>query len=159
MTKEFLSRKGVPYTEKNVAVDRVAAQEMINKSGQMGVPQTLIGDEIVVGFNRGRLESLLRPYETGAQAAPKGVSLGVRVADAKKHTPDGRLGAYIGQVKPGSLAERGGLRVGDVVISADGQPIVDADDLIKTTQAMRPGSSFPVVVMRDGKRQEVMIRD
>ena len=42
-----------------MAVDHQAAQEMIQKSKQMGVPVIIIDDEIVVGFNQAKLESLL----------------------------------------------------------------------------------------------------
>jgi len=42
-----------------VAKDRDKAQEMIQKSGQMGVPVIIVGDEIVVGFNQAKLDELL----------------------------------------------------------------------------------------------------
>jgi len=42
-----------------VAVDRDAAREMVQKSKQMGVPVIIIDDEIVVGFNQAKLDSLL----------------------------------------------------------------------------------------------------
>jgi glutaredoxin len=42
-----------------VAKDKVKAREMIQKSKQMGVPVIIIDDEIVVGFNQAKLESLL----------------------------------------------------------------------------------------------------
>jgi len=45
--------------EHNVAVDREAAKEMIQKSKQMGVPVIIVDDEILVGFNQARLESML----------------------------------------------------------------------------------------------------
>ncbi|MDZ4231073.1 MAG: glutaredoxin family protein [Dehalococcoidales bacterium] len=57
--KDYLTKKGIPYTEHNVAVDKGKAQEMIQKSGQMGVPVITIDDEVIVGFNQGRLDSLL----------------------------------------------------------------------------------------------------
>ncbi len=57
--KEYLSKKGISYIEHNVAVDRDAAKEMIKKSKQMGVPVIIIDDEIVVGFNQAKLDSLL----------------------------------------------------------------------------------------------------
>ena len=58
--KDYLSRKGIPYTDINVAEDREKAKEMIQKSGQMGVPVIIIGDnEIVVGFNQTLLDKLL----------------------------------------------------------------------------------------------------
>jgi len=57
--KEYLSRKGISYQEYNVAVDRDKAKEMIQKSGQMGVPVITIDNEVVVGFNQVQLDSLL----------------------------------------------------------------------------------------------------
>jgi len=42
-----------------VAQDRDKAKEMIQKSGQMGVPVIVIGDEVIVGFNQPRLDQLL----------------------------------------------------------------------------------------------------
>ena len=57
--KEYLSQKGISYTEHNVAENKEAASEMINKSGQMGVPVISIDDEVVVGFNQSKLDSLL----------------------------------------------------------------------------------------------------
>lgn len=50
MAKNYFTKMGVAYEDKNVGLDRVAAQEMINKSGQMGVPVVDIGGEIIVGF-------------------------------------------------------------------------------------------------------------
>jgi len=57
--KEYLSRKGIPYTDIDVAQDREKAKEMIQKSGQMSVPVIIIDGEIVVGFNQAKLDELL----------------------------------------------------------------------------------------------------
>ena len=59
MTKDFLKEKGVNYTEYNVASDLEKRQEMIQKSGQMGVPVITIGEEVVVGFDQEKLASTL----------------------------------------------------------------------------------------------------
>lgn len=58
-TKEYLSQKGVKFTEYNVSNDREKAQEMIQKSGQMGVPVITIDNNIVIGFNQPELDKLL----------------------------------------------------------------------------------------------------
>jgi glutaredoxin-like YruB-family protein len=58
--KQFFQAKGVSFTEKNVGVDRVAAQEMITKSGQMGVPVIDIDGEVIVGFRPDVFENLIR---------------------------------------------------------------------------------------------------
>ena len=57
--KDYLSRKGIPFVEYNVAVDRDAAKEMIQKSGQMGVPVITIDNEIIVGFNQVLFDKML----------------------------------------------------------------------------------------------------
>ncbi len=57
--KEYLSQKGIKYTEYNVSADRDKAKEMIQKSGQMGVPVITVDDKVVVGFNQPQLDKLL----------------------------------------------------------------------------------------------------
>lgn len=57
--KEYLSPKGISYQEYDVAADRDKARELIQKSGQMGVPVIMIDNEVVFGFNQAQLDSLL----------------------------------------------------------------------------------------------------
>ncbi len=57
--KEYLSQKGISYTDYDVASDRDTAKEMIQKSGQMGVPVILVDDQLVAGFNQSKLDELL----------------------------------------------------------------------------------------------------
>jgi glutaredoxin-like YruB-family protein len=59
MAKDFLKEKSISYTEFDVARDLEKRQEMIQKSGQMGVPVIFIGDELIVGFDKERLMSSL----------------------------------------------------------------------------------------------------
>ena len=59
MTKDFLKEKGVAYTEYNVASDLEKRQEMIQKSGQMGVPVIFVGGDMIIGFDQERLVSTL----------------------------------------------------------------------------------------------------
>jgi glutaredoxin 3 len=63
LVKDYLNEKGVEFEEKDVSVDRVAAREMIEKSGQMGVPQIEINDKIIVGFNRDAIDEELSKAE------------------------------------------------------------------------------------------------
>ncbi len=58
---EFLSQKGVPFTAKNVAEDSAAREELTQRTGRLRVPVIVVNGEIVVGFDRGRLMSLLGP--------------------------------------------------------------------------------------------------
>jgi glutaredoxin-like YruB-family protein len=59
-TKAFLNEHNIPFTEHDVANDSEKANEMIEKSGQMGVPVIDIDGTIVVGFNQSRLSELLK---------------------------------------------------------------------------------------------------
>ena len=59
MTKGFFKTHGIEYDEKDVSADQNAAIEMIEKSGQRGVPVIQVGDQIVVGFDQPALEQLL----------------------------------------------------------------------------------------------------
>jgi len=57
--KTFLKEKGFEFEEIDVAADPAKAQEMITKSGQMGVPVVDINGEIIVGFDREKIIKIL----------------------------------------------------------------------------------------------------
>lgn len=57
--KEWLEENGYDYEEHNVAENKEKAKEMIEKTGQRGVPQTFIGDKAVIGFQPQEIEKAL----------------------------------------------------------------------------------------------------
>ena len=57
--KEFFDENNVTYTEVDVAADADKRQEMIEMTGQMGVPVIRIGDDVVVGFDETKVKELL----------------------------------------------------------------------------------------------------
>ena len=57
--KDFFKSHDIPFTDYNVAADKAKAEEMIQKTGQMGVPAIFIDDELVMGFDEERLKELL----------------------------------------------------------------------------------------------------
>jgi glutaredoxin 3 len=59
MTKEFFKKNNVEYTEHDVTTDEKAREEMVQKSGQMGVPVIDIDGKTVVGFDEAGLKKLL----------------------------------------------------------------------------------------------------
>jgi len=59
MAKEFFAANNVAFTDYNVASDLEKRKEMIDKSGQMGVPVISIGNELIVGFDEPRIRELL----------------------------------------------------------------------------------------------------
>jgi len=58
--KEWLKQNKIKYIEKNVAADELAREEMIKKSGQMGVPVLEIKGKIIVGFDRKEIQNALK---------------------------------------------------------------------------------------------------
>lgn len=69
MTKEFLSEHKIAYTEFDVAADAAKRAEMIEMSEQMGVPVTVIDNNVVVGFDRDEIARLLDIQTGGAKVA------------------------------------------------------------------------------------------
>ncbi len=60
VAKNYFKENGVKFTEYNVARDLRRADEMVKKSGQMGVPVLDINGRIIVGFNKPEIERALR---------------------------------------------------------------------------------------------------
>ncbi len=57
--KDFFTANNVAFTDYNVGTDVEKRKEMVEKSGQMGVPVITVGNELVVGFDEARLRELL----------------------------------------------------------------------------------------------------
>ncbi|AYC28986.1 glutaredoxin family protein [Paenisporosarcina cavernae] len=60
MMKNFLKQQNISFTEVNVQQDPVAAQKLVETTGQMGVPQTNINGEWVLGFDPNRVLQLVK---------------------------------------------------------------------------------------------------
>jgi len=59
MAKDYLEEEGITFTAIDVSEDEKAAQEMVDKSGQMGVPVMELDKVIIVGFDRGAYHKAL----------------------------------------------------------------------------------------------------
>ena len=57
--KRYFDEKGIKYNDIDVSKDQKAAERMVKKSGQQGVPQTEINGQIVIGFDRLKINKLL----------------------------------------------------------------------------------------------------
>lgn len=85
------------------------------------------------------------------QPPPPPPRLGVALADAEG-------GVRIGEVTPGSLAERSGLRRGDVVTGAAGAPVERSMQLIGVVRRQPEGTWLPLQVRRDGRTVDIVVR-
>ncbi len=59
MAKEYFTEHNIAYTEHDVASDLEKRKEMVDLTGQMGVPVIRIGDDVVVGFDEAKVKELL----------------------------------------------------------------------------------------------------
>lgn len=59
MAKEFFNANNIAYTEHDVASDAQKRTEMIDMTGQMGVPVIQIGDDVIIGYDEDKLKELL----------------------------------------------------------------------------------------------------
>src|SRR5436309_3153879 len=125
--KQLLVLKGVQFLEKDVSADADAAYEMVRLTRQDRIPVIMVDGQVVVGFDRPRLERVL---SNAQQARP---TLGAAVADASRilmrRGAIPVFGAYVGKVAPGSPGERLGLQPGDIITELNFRPVRNAADV------------------------------
>jgi len=66
-------------------------------------------------------------------------------------------GVLVQMVQPGGPAEKAGLKAGDIIISVDGRPIKDGDDLVNEITSRHPGSTIRIGYLRDGKQGDASV--
>ena len=115
----------------------------------MGVPVTIAGPDVIVGFDRARLDALARRWKADASAPPR---LGVAARDASGG------GAEVGPVHPGQPAERAGVRTGDVIETVNGRSIKGVEDLMQAVDALPQGDGYTLGVRRGGVRQQLSVK-
>jgi glutaredoxin 3 len=158
MAKKYLAERGLQYVEYDVARDKQAADEMVNLTGQMGVPVIVIDGQVIIGFDRPRLEQLLG--KVSGDSKPR---FGLKVADASKITRKmGGLpvfGALVGSVAAASPAERAGIKEGDIITEINMRPIRSADDLEKALANLHQGGRVMIILQRGQQslRAEVVV--
>jgi glutaredoxin len=59
MAKDFFAANNIAFTDFNVAADQEKRAEMIDMTGQLGVPVIRIEDDVIVGFDQGKVKELL----------------------------------------------------------------------------------------------------
>ncbi len=59
LAKDFFTEKGITFTDYNVGEDMEKRKEMVEMTGQMGVPVIVIGDDVLVGFDQKKVSELL----------------------------------------------------------------------------------------------------
>ena len=147
--ERFLKERGVHFTKYDISVDPVSARKVAEMTGQMAVPVIMVDDQVVVGFDKPRLEQLL------AKRSQKGrPSFGLRVTDASKvaeQEDNHHLGAYVDRVAPGYPGDKAGLKKGDIIVQVNSRLIRSAVDLADTLANLSTGSEAVIRFSRGGK--------
>ena len=114
------------------------------------VPAAMVRQVVETAAGGGR--SVVRPW-LGARTQP------VTAEIARSLGLERPQGALVAEVWPGGPADRAGLRPGDVVISIDGQPVVDAASLGYAISAKRPGDGARLVARgENGRERQLNLR-
>lgn len=157
--KSYLASCGVRFTEHDVSRDKAAAEEMVRLTGQMAVPVIVVDGQIIVGFDRSRMERLLDRAD-GSSQRPR---FGLKVADASRVAQHSSavpvFGALVGAVAPSSLGERAGLRAGDIITGINMERISSADDLEQALGGLTSDSPVTITFLRGQEtlRTEIFI--
>ena len=69
----------------------------------------------------------------------------------------GSGGVTVSDVTAGSPAERAGIKVGDTIVSVDGKPVKNGDDLVSDIASRKPGTKVTLGFVRNGKKQEATV--
>jgi len=69
----------------------------------------------------------------------------------------GSGGVTVSAVTAGSPAEQAGIKVGDTIVSVDGKPVKNGDELVSDIASRKPGSKVPLGFVRNGKKQEATV--
>jgi S1-C subfamily serine protease len=141
---DLLTPRQVGFDAYDVSQDPHAQEAMIRLSGQHNVPVLAIGNEVIVGFDLRRLDELFPRHPQPA------VQLGISIASAKPGQ-ERPAGAYIGGIKEDSLADRSGLRAGDIIIEMEQKPVRSAPDIHTIVSTLRPGEKIALTVWRSGR--------
>ncbi|MGD9715113.1 MAG: glutaredoxin domain-containing protein [Thermomicrobiales bacterium] len=154
--KDYLTRNGVAYEEKDVARDYDAAMEMIKRSGQQGVPVVATDKDVIIGFDQARLAKIVDQF-----GRPKRPPLGLLAADAQQYFerhpevaanyPQGTKGIFVGDVRPNSVAEKAGVRNGDVITSVAGKRVRNMASLDQMIDTLNAGDKVSFRYIRDGQ--------
>jgi S1-C subfamily serine protease len=78
--------------------------------------------------------------------------------DAAANAPAGAKGVYVGQVRPNSVAEKSGLKPGDIIAGMAGKRVRDMAMLDQMIETLKPGDGVELRVIRGGDEQSVRLQ-
>ena len=151
--REYLKSRNVPFRDVDVSTDMNAAREMIQRSGQQGVPVIATDQEVIVGFDQLRLARIADRF-AGSKRPAFGV-LGANADDYFQRHPEKKpagdddiKGVFVGQVKPNSVAHKAGIRVGDIIQALANKRVRNMVSLDQIMANVKTGDQVSARVLR-----------
>jgi S1-C subfamily serine protease len=106
-----------------------------------------------VGFDQARLEQMLN------EARQRRPSFGAAIADVSKVGPRLGLlensGVYVGKINPGSVAEKLGLRTGDIIMNINGRFVTSTEEFAEVLSRLHKGSRIALSFLRENHTNNV----
>ncbi len=149
--RNFLESREIEFIAFDVSSDPVAMQHMVRISGQRHVPVIVKGNQVIIGLDLARLGRLFPRNKR-----PK-IRLGVSITDVKA-TDKHPEGVYVGGVRAGSLAERAGVKKGDIIIELAQHPIKKTSDIHTIMSDVLTGDPVAITVWRSGRTMRTSAR-
>jgi S1-C subfamily serine protease len=127
---------------------------MVDLTGQMGVPVIVMGDDVIIGFDRARIQAILAAGGSSERPPPNPnpVRFGLKIADAPK--TGSTLGALVGTVTPGLFGEKAGLQAGDIITGFAGTRVNTAADIERIVTALKPGNIVAILFWRGNEQRK-----
>ncbi len=136
---------------------------LINMSGQVvGINTAIMASGQGIGFAipSSMADRIISQLKTDRKVSRGWIGVTIQDVDGNSAKALGLVqakGALIGSVIPGEPADKAGLKVGDIVIEADGNPISDAGDLLRSIATKPPFSVVQLAVWRSGKSKKISV--
>jgi glutaredoxin len=147
---DFLVRRGVAFAVHDVSENTQALRAMVELSGQHEAPVLVVDGQVYSAFDMSLLNRLFpRP-------GSRGVRLGISIASAKA-SGDRPAGAYVGEVKADTPADRAGIRKGDIIIEMGQRPVRRAQDVHTIASETTPGTRIPLTIWRARRKLRIML--
>jgi glutaredoxin len=147
---DFFVRRGIAFTAHDVSENSQALRAMTLVSGQHEVPVLVVDDQVYSGFDLSLLNRLFPRLDR------RGIRLGVSIASAEP-SGDRPGGAYVGEVKADTPADRAGVKKGDIIVEMAQQPVRNAQDVHTIASGLIPGSHVTLTIWRARRRLRVVL--
>jgi serine protease Do len=142
---------GGPLVNMNGEVIGVNTAIFTQSNGYQGIGFAMPSNTVVSVYN-----DLISPEHKVVRGSI-GIQFRQNLPEAVSRVYNFKAGVIVSAVTPGAPAEKAGLKPGDIIVSLDGRPIKDGDDLVAEVASRHPGSSIRIGYIRDGKENSASV--